>query len=238
MGERQILLSEEFALPPLPGAIEEETYSRGFKCLAGLDEVGRGPLAGPVVAAAVVLPRGFAHPDIKDSKLLSQSQREMAVPIIKEHALTWGLGIVEVEEIDRLNILRASLLAMAKALRTLRQTPDCILIDGNQKLPVEFFEANSIPDNVCPRQRTIVRGDQLCFAIAAASILAKVARDAMMVELDKSYPEYGFASHKGYSCIAHLQALRRFGPSPVHRRSFKPVRDVCAEKDDSKLVLF
>jgi len=238
MGDRQVLLSEEFAQPSQPGAIEEETYCRGFKCVAGLDEVGRGPLAGPVVAAAVVFPRGFSHPHIKDSKLLSPSQREMVVPIIKDNALTWGLGIVEVEEIDRLNILTASLLAMSKALRALRQTPDCILIDGNQKLPVEFFEAKSIPTNVRPRQRTIVKGDQLCFAIAAASILAKVARDAMMVELDKSYPEYGFASHKGYSCIGHLEALRRFGPSPVHRKSFKPVRDACAKSDDSKFVLF
>jgi ribonuclease HII len=162
----------------------------------------------------------------------------MAVPIIKDSALTWGLGIVEVEDIDRLNILTASLLAMGKALMALRQTPDCILIDGNQKLPVEFFQAKSKSANVSPRQRTIVRGDQLCFAIAAASILAKVARDRMMVELDKSYPEYGFASHKGYSCMAHLQALRRFGPSPAHRKSFKPVRDACAESDDSKFVLF
>jgi ribonuclease HII len=238
MRDRQMPLSEEFAKPPPPGAIEDETYSRGFKCVAGLDEVGRGPLAGPIVAAAVVLPRGFSHPDIKDSKLLSPNQRETLVPIIKQNALTWGLGIVEVEEIDRLNILRASLLAMGKALRALRQAPDCLLIDGNQKIPVEFFRAKSVSAEVRPQQRTIVKGDQLCFAIAAASILAKVARDAMMVELDKSYPEYGFASHKGYSCIAHLQALRRFGPSPVHRKSFKPVRDACAECEDAGLVLF
>ena len=237
MGDSQMPLSEEFARPSPPGAIEEETYSRGFKCVAGLDEVGRGPLAGPVVAAAVVLPRGFRHPDIKDSKLLSPSQRETLVPIIKQNALTWGLGIVEVEEIDRLNILRASLLAMGKALRDLRQTPDCLLIDGNQKIPAEFFRAKSIPAKLRPQQRTIVKGDQLCFAIAAASILAKVARDAMMVEIDKSYPEYGFASHKGYSCLAHLAALRRFGPSPVHRRSFRPVRDACTVSDDATLEL-
>lgn len=238
MGDNQMPLSEELIPPLFPGAIEAETYSRGFKCVAGLDEVGRGPLAGPVVAAAVVLPRGFSHPDIKDSKLLSPSQRETLVPIIKQNALAWGLGIVGVEEIDRLNILRASLLAMGKALRALRQTPDCLLIDGNQKIPVEFFRAKSMPAKVRPQQRTIVKGDQLCFTIAAASILAKVARDAMMVELDKSYPEYGFASHKGYSCIAHLQALRRFGPSPVHRKSFKPVRDACADSEDAGLVLF
>jgi len=238
MGDNQMPLSEELTQPPPPGAIEEETYSRGFKCIAGLDEVGRGPLAGPVVAAAVVLPRGFSHPDIKDSKLLSPSQRETLVPIIKQNAVTWGLGIVEVEEIDRINILRASLLAMGKALKALRPIPDCLLIDGNQKIPAEFFRVKSIAGKPRPQQRTIVRGDQLCFAIAAASILAKVARDAMMVELDKSYPEYGFASHKGYSCVAHLAALRRFGPSPVHRRSFKPVRDACTVREDATFELF
>src|SRR5882724_10096337 len=115
MGDNQMPLSKELTQPPPPGAIEEETYSRGFKCIAGLDEVGRGPLAGPVVAAAVVLPRGFSNGDIKDSKLLSAAQREKLIPVIKENAVCWGLGVVPVEEIDRLNILKASLLAMAKA---------------------------------------------------------------------------------------------------------------------------
>jgi ribonuclease HII len=238
MRDNQMPLSEELTRPRLPGAIEEETYSRGFKCIAGLDEVGRGPLAGPVVAAAVILPRGFSHPDIKDSKLLTPSQRETLEPIIKKSAVTWGLGIVEVEEIDRINILRASLLAMGKALKALQQIPDCLLIDGNQKIPLEFFRVKSIVGKRRLQQRTIIKGDQLCLAIAAASILAKVARDAMMVELDKSYPEYGFASHKGYSCLAHLAALRRFGPSPVHRRSFKPVRAACTGEMDSSLTLF
>jgi len=238
MRDNQMPLSEELTRPRLPGAIEEETYSRGFKCIAGLDEVGRGPLAGPVVAAAVILPRRFSHPDIKDSKLLTPSQRETLEPIIKKSAVTWGLGIVEVEEIDRINILRASLLAMGKALKALQQIPDCLLIDGNQKIPLEFFRVKSIVGKRRLQQRTIIKGDQLCLAIAAASILAKVARDAMMVELDKSYPEYGFASHKGYSCLAHLAALRRFGPSPVHRRSFKPVRAACTGEMDSSLTLF
>jgi ribonuclease HII len=238
MRDNQMSLSEELTRPHLPGAIEEETYSRGFKCIAGLDEVGRGPLAGPVVAAAVVLPRGFSHPDIKDSKQLTPSQREAVVPIIKQNAVTWGLGIVEVEEIDRINILRASLLAMGKALKALQEVPDCLLIDGNQKIPVEFFRVKSIVGKGRLQQRTIIKGDQLCFAIASASILAKVARDAMMVELDKTYPEYGFANHKGYCCLAHLAALRRFGPSPVHRRSFKPVRDACTGLPDASLTLF
>ena len=238
MSQSQLPLSEDLTQPPPLGAIEEETYGRGFRCIAGLDEVGRGPLAGPVVAAAVILPRGFSHPDVKDSKLLSPGQREMLVPIIKQTAVTWALGIVEVEEIDRVNILRASLLAMAKALKALRQAPDCLLIDGNQKIPAKFLPLRSNPGKFRLQQRTIVKGDQLCFSIAAASILAKVARDAMMVELDRAYPEYGFASHKGYSCVAHLDALRRFGPSPIHRRSFRPVREVCADSEDTILALF
>src|SRR5918996_3910950 len=127
MRRGQLPLSEEFGRPLQFIEIEEETYSRGFKCVAGLDEVGRGPLAGPVVAAAVVLPRGFSHPDIKDSKLLTPSQRERLVPIIEQSAVTWGLGVVEVEEIDRVNILTASLLAMVKAVQALRPRPDCLL---------------------------------------------------------------------------------------------------------------
>jgi ribonuclease HII len=238
MDNRQIPLSQDFTYPVPLGLIEEQTYSRGFKCIAGLDEVGRGPLAGPVVAAAVVLPRGFSHPDVKDSKLLTASQRERLVPVIEQSAVAWGLGVVDVEEIDRINILKASLLAMGKALRVLQATPDCLLIDGKQKIPGEFLRPKKTAAKLRPQQRTIIKGDQLCFSIAAASILAKVARDAMMVELDKNYPEYGFASHKGYTCIAHLEALRRFGPSPVHRKSFKPVRDVCIDEIDITLALF
>lgn len=233
----QFPLSEEFTQPILPGAIEEQTYSRGYKRIAGLDEVGRGPLAGPVVAAAVVFPRGFSHPDIKDSKLLSASQREKLVPLIRRNAMGWGIGIVEVEEIDRINILNASLQAMVQALATLRPLPDCLLIDGNQIIPGELFDGKKM-FKVRPHQRTIIKGDRLCFSIAAASILAKVSRDALMVKLDKRYPEYGFARHKGYSSVAHLDALRRYGPSPVHRRSFKPVRDLCSDSADAILTLF
>jgi ribonuclease HII len=238
MSDGQFPLSEELIPHILPGAIEEETYARGYNRIAGLDEVGRGPLAGPVVAAAVVFPRGFSHPDIKDSKLLSASQRQKLVPSIKQNAMGWGIGIVHVEEIDRINILNASLRAMVKALSALRPLPDCLLIDGNQIIPGELFEGKKILFKVRPHQRTIVKGDQLCFSIAAASILAKVTRDALMVKLDKKYPEYGFAHHKGYSCVAHLQALRRYGPCPVHRRSFKPVRDLCSDMTDETLTLF
>ena len=227
MGGNQFKLSKDFDRPVRQGAIERQSYSRGFKFVAGLDEVGRGPLAGPVVAAAVVLPRGFKHSDIKDSKMLTAEQRERLLPTIRESALCWGVGVVDVEEIDRINILQASFLAMIKAFRALWPVPDCLLIDGNRKIPAEFFQMNPVFQRL-PFQRTIIKGDQLCVSIAAASILAKVARDTMMVELDKTYPEYGFAHHKGYSCLMHRKALGRLGPSPIHRRSFKPVRAMCA----------
>jgi len=205
---------------------EEEGYSHGFKSIAGIDEVGRGPLAGPVVAAAVILPRGYAHPEIKDSKLLTSKQRERLAPIVRENAICWGLGVVEVEEIDRLNILQASLLAMVKALAVLKSKADCVLIDGNQTIPLPLFRIGKFLPGRSLYQKTIIKGDQSCLSIAAASIVAKVARDEMMMELDKQYPEYGFAAHKGYSCVAHFDALKRFGACPVHRQSFKPVRDV------------
>jgi len=205
-------------------AFEEEGYAGGFRVIAGVDEVGRGPLAGPVMAAAVVLPRGYLHSYIQDSKLLTKKQRERLSPLIQQDAVSWGIGVVEADEIDRLNIHQASLLAMVKALGRLSVPPDCVLIDGNQSIPAplfrlgEFFVANSI------YQKTIIKGDRSCVSIAAASIIAKVARDEIMVEYDRQYPEYGFAEHKGYACEDHLQALRRHGASPIHRRSFKPVR--------------
>ena len=227
MGGKQVPLSAEFIKPLAAGHIEEATYSLGYHRIAGVDEVGRGPLAGPVVAAAVILPRGFSHPGIKDSKMLTRAQRETVAPIIRENAVSWAVGIVDVDEIDRRNILNASLLAMAKAYGGLRPAPDYLLIDGNHVLPCELLLMDIADGGRLPGQRSIVKGDRLCLAIAAASILAKVARDELMVRLDKDYPEYGFAKHKGYGSAAHLEALRRLGPSPVHRRSFKPVRDLC-----------
>jgi ribonuclease HII len=206
-------------------AFEAEGYARGFKAIAGVDEVGRGPLAGPVVAAAVILPRDFSHPEIKDSKLLSPKQREKLSPVIQQNAESWGLGVVDVDEIDRINILQASLLAMVKALDRLKPMPDCLLIDGNQPIAPKLFYDTQFALNSTPYQKTIVKGDQLCLSIAAASIVAKVARDEMMVAFDKQFPEYGFAGHKGYGSAAHLEALRRYGPSPIHRLSYKPVRD-------------
>lgn len=224
MRRPQLSLSEDFNRPPEFNKIEQDCYARGFNFIAGLDEVGRGPLAGPVVAAAVVLPRGFDHAGIKDSKLLTAKQREELVPIIKAQAVSWALGVVEVGEIDRLNILNASLRAMLKAAQGLAPAPDYLLIDGNQVIPPGWFSRGKQVGRALPQQRTVVKGDQLCLSIAAASIIAKVARDAIMVELDASHPGYGFAEHKGYGCARHLEALRRYGPSPAHRRSFAPVR--------------
>lgn len=179
--------------------------------VAGIDEAGRGPLAGPVVAAAVVLdPRRMIR-GLADSKQLRAGERETLARLIRERALCWALGRAEVEEIDRLNILQASLLAMRRAVEALPVVPQLALVDGNRS-----------PDLDCA-VRTIVRGDAFVPAISAASILAKVARDAEMCELDVHYPGYGFARNKGYPTREHLAALQRLGASPVHRRSFGPV---------------
>jgi len=205
-------------------AFEEEGYASGFRAIAGIDEVGRGPLAGPVVAAAVVLPRGYLHPDIKDSKLLKKNQREKLSPLIRRDAVCWGIGVVEAEEIDRLNIHQASLLAMVRAISRLGAAPDCALIDGNQSIPAPLFRLGEFSGANSLFQKTIIKGDRSCVSIAAASIVAKVARDEIMLEYHRQYPEYGFAEHKGYGCAAHFAALRRHGASPIHRRSFRPVR--------------
>jgi ribonuclease HII len=240
-------LSADFAAPARPDTLlEERGYGRGFKHVAGLDEVGRGPWAGPVVAAAVILPRGVIHPDIRDSKLLASKKREELAQWIKQEAIAWALGIVGPDEIDRINILQASLLAMSIAFARLRPVPELLLIDGQHKIPLEFLEARGerrepegeveetareifsshascLAPHAYPRQITIVKGDAVCHSIAAASIVAKVARDRLMTELDELYPEYGFRRHKGYGSALHANALKRLGPTPIHRRSFSPV---------------
>jgi len=180
--------------------------------VAGVDEAGRGPLAGPVLAAAVILDPSRPIAGLADSKKLSAARREVLALQIREQALYWALGRAEVDEIDQLNILQASLLAMRRAVETLGIRPGLALVDGNRA-----------PLLTCP-VRTVVRGDASVAAISAASILAKVARDREMLELEARYPGYGFAGHKGYPTRAHLQALAELGPSPVHRRSFGPVR--------------
>lgn len=180
--------------------------------VAGVDEAGRGPLAGPVFAAAVVLHTSRAIEGLADSKRLSEGRREVLNGTIQGRALYWALGRAEVEEIDRLNILQASLLAMRRAVEALPIKPNHCLIDGNR-----------CPELSC-RAEAIVGGDNLIPAISAASILAKVARDREMVDLDERFPGYGLARHKGYPTQAHLQALCELGVSPIHRRSFAPVK--------------
>lgn len=182
--------------------------------IAGVDEVGRGPLAGPVVAAAVILDAGRPIAGLADSKVLSPSRRETLAVKIRERCLAWALGEAGVEEIDRLNILQATRLAMRRAVEALPVYPALVLVDGNQP-PVLHCEV-----------RAIVGGDATVPAISAASILAKVARDRTMVEFDAVYPGYGFARHKGYPTPEHLQALVRLGVTPIHRLSFSPVRQV------------
>ena len=182
------------------------------RLICGVDEAGRGPLAGPVVAAAVILPPGTSLSGLNDSKKLSPRQRERLAAEIRATALAWAVAEASAAEIDAWNILRSTLRAMARAVAALPLTPDEVLVDGNQAPALE------VP------VRTIIGGDALEPAIMAASILAKTHRDARLVALDARYPEYGFARHKGYGTAAHLAALARLGPCPEHRRSFAPVR--------------
>jgi len=184
------------------------------KLIAGVDEAGRGPLAGPVIAAAVILDETMPIEGLADSKTLNAKRREELSVLIKERALCWALGRAEVEEIDRLNILQASLLAMKRAVLALTLSPQSVMVDGNQP-----------PELDCPVQ-TVIRGDATVPAISAASILAKVARDEEMRELDRRFPGYDFLRHKGYPTSGHLEALKRLGISPIHRRSFAPVRQL------------
>jgi len=190
---------------------EAKARSEGFQVIAGLDEAGRGPLAGPVVAAAVVLPPTRNLKGVADSKTLTAERREKAFFLIQKKALGVGIGIVEAEEIDRLNILRASLKAMELALQGLSIAPDCLLIDGLHTL------------NLPLKQQAIPKGDGRCLSIAAASIMAKVTRDRLMVDYHARYPQYNFAQHKGYGTREHLQAIREHGCCPLHRQSFRTI---------------
>lgn len=185
--------------------------------VAGVDEVGRGPLAGDVVAAAVILDPANPVAGLRDSKKLSAKRREILAMLIREQAVAWAIGRASVAEIDSLNVLQASLLAMRRAVEALQPQPVGVLVDGN-RLPVWSYPAQAV-----------IGGDDSVAAIAAASILAKVQRDAELTDLDRCYPGYGFASHKGYPTAQHLQALRQLGVSPVHRRSFAPVKNLLPE---------
>lgn len=184
------------------------------KLIAGVDEVGRGPLAGAVLAAAVILDPDNPIDGLRDSKQLSEKRRVELDPVIRERALYWCIARAEVAEIDEINILHASMLAMQRAVEGLGVLPDLAIIDGNR-----------VPELPCPAE-WLIKGDSKCDAIKAASIIAKVARDAEMIELDRHYPEYGLARHKGYPTKEHLQALQFHGVSPIHRMSFAPCQKV------------
>lgn len=187
-------------------------FTKTIKWIAGVDEAGRGPLAGPVVAAAVILNPDIEIAGLTDSKLLTAVKREALFSRIQETALAWGVGRADFDEIDRVNILQATLLAMQRAVFALSIKPSLVLIDGNQKPPLPY------------EVKTIVKGDLTEPAISAASIIAKVTRDHEMMCFDKAYPEYGFARHKGYGTAEHLAALKKYGPCPIHRRSFAGVQ--------------
>lgn len=188
--------------------IEEELFSQGYQLVCGVDEAGRGPLAGPVCAAAVILPKHLVIPGLDDSKKLSDKRRRELFPMIKEQAVAFGIGLASHEEIDELNILQATFLAMERAIAQLQVKPEYALIDGNREkdfgLPV----------------KTVVKGDSLSANIAAASVLAKVTRDVLMEEMALQYPGYGFEIHKGYGTKAHYEALRTLGACPIHRMTF------------------
>ncbi len=178
--------------------------------VAGVDEAGRGPLAGPVLAAAIIVDPHEIEGEVFDSKRVSPKRREELYELLLSKAVSWATGAAEVEEIDRLNILKASLLAMRRAIEGLSHRPSLILVDGPHKIPLMGVE-----------QRSVIHGDGLCPLIAAASIVAKVTRDRIMVQYDRLYPHYGFAKNKGYATPYHREAIRRYGPSPIHRRSFR-----------------
>ncbi len=196
-----------------PWSYEKQAWANGYAQVVGVDEVGRGPLAGPVVAAAVSLPQSFDPTGIRDSKVMTPKARDAAYERIVTEAAAVGVGIVSPEVIDRINILQATHMAMRAALNDLSVAFDFILIDGRpvRNLPVESL--------------AIVKGDSLSVSISAASIVAKVTRDRIMLQIDREYPEYGFASHKGYGSQDHIAAIRKYGPCPYHRKSFAPVAE-------------
>ena len=188
--------------------IENARYSDTVQCICGVDEAGRGPLAGPVYAAAVILPRGLVIEGLNDSKKLTEKRREILYDVIVEQAVAYGIGSADEKEIDEINILQATFLAMRRAIEAMPVRPDLALIDGNRD------------SDFGVKSETVIRGDSLSANIAAASILAKVPRDRVMMQYAGQYPQYGFEVHKGYGTKRHYEALRQFGPCPIHRQSF------------------
>jgi len=209
--EKNLSLFKELD-PELGLSPEDGLFRQGYTRIAGVDEVGRGPLAGPVVAAAVILNNACEYPGVTDSKKMTPAQRERAFWLILEKARAVALGIVGQEEIDRINILQASVKAMSQAVLDLTPSPDFVLVDGTVKLSIKL------------NQKTLIHGDGLSQSIGAASIVAKVARDRLMRGYDRMYPHYGFAAHKGYATRQHLDALASHGPCPLHRFTFARVR--------------
>ncbi len=187
---------------------EEKYKAEGYKVICGIDEAGRGPLSGPVVAAAVILPPDVMIPGLNDSKKLTPKKRDMLYDVILREAVAVGVGMASPEEIDRLNILNADMLAMRRAVENLKTPPDFALVDGNI--------ARDLPVTAVP----VIKGDALSLSIAAASVIAKVTRDRLCIKDDENYPQYGFGKHKGYGTKEHMEALRTYGPCPIHRRSF------------------
>lgn len=188
--------------------LENEIYNSGLELICGVDEAGRGPLAGPVCAAAVILPRGLVIDGLNDSKKLTEKKRDALFDTIKDSAISYGIAFATVEEIEELNILSATMLAMNRAIAQLEPKPQLALIDGNRNKEIEI------------NSQCVVKGDSRCADIAAASILAKVTRDRYMLEMAEKYPEYHFEKHKGYGTKLHYEALREYGPSEIHRMSF------------------
>ena len=199
-------------------AMEEQLYDQSFGSVCGVDEAGRGPLAGPVVAAAVIIPHDCQLDGLDDSKKLSPVRRQQLFDEIVDKDLICSVGIIDHECIDRINILQASLMAMRKAVMDLKQSPDFLLIDGIYTIP-----------NVTFPQYAVVKGDSRCRAIAAASIVAKVTRDRIMDKYEALYPSFSFAQHKGYPTAKHMEELREHGPTEIHRRSFRPVAELLEE---------
>ena len=199
------------------------------RTIAGIDEAGRGCLAGPVVACAVILPAAYDLPGLTDSKACTAKQRDALAPCIKACAVGWGLGVIWPRRIDSINILQSTFEAMSLAVRNLRTAPNLLLVDGNKTVPEAVLARlwTQKPSGALPPQRAIINGDAIEPAISAASILAKTFRDKLMTSLDKRWPGYGFAVHKGYGTKDHYEALRRLGPSPQHRLTF---RGVCDDK--------
>lgn len=198
-------------MPKVTLEIEQSLWAQGAGSIAGVDEAGRGPLAGPVVAASVIFPRGVMIEGVNDSKKLTEDRREKLYDAIRLQALAVGVGIVNHEVIDRVNILQATILAMHKSIEDMKAKPDFVIVDGNS------FKHETL------RYQNVIGGDAKSFTIAAASIIAKVTRDRMMREFDRQYPDYGFAQHKGYGTKRHLDAIREFGLCEIHRKTFHSI---------------